>query len=138
LTRNRSGTYCSDVLRPSAPCFHRLRDQLLHALELGGGGRPIVLADDVVAQTAGADERGDVDRRVRSLFEPAEIVAERPPVLRDAEVRRVGRASGTSRSFTGAIDDPSPVTSVVTPCRILLAARPSTRHVEFGLARADR
>jgi hypothetical protein len=29
--------------------------------------------------------------------------------------------------LTGAIDVPSPVTSVVTPWRILLAARPSTR-----------
>ena len=31
------------------------------------------------------------------------------------------------RSFIGAIDVPSPVTSVVTPCMILLAARLSTR-----------
>ncbi len=30
------------------------------------------------------------------------------------------------RSLTGAIDEPSPVTSVVTPCMILLAARLST------------
>ena len=35
--------------------------------------------------------------------------------------------SSSRRSFSGAIDVPSPVTSVVTPCMILLAARLSTR-----------
>jgi hypothetical protein len=38
----------------------------------------------------------------------------------------VAAASRTSRSFTGAIEEPSPVTSVVTPWRTLLAARLST------------
>ena len=54
--------------------LHRLRDELLHLLEFRRRRRPIVLADDVVANAAGADERADVDRRTRPLLEPLEVV----------------------------------------------------------------
>ncbi len=70
--------------------LHRLRHDLSHLVELRRRGAPIVLANDVVPDAAGADEGGDVDRRVRSLLEPLEIFAERAEVLRDAEMR-VGR-----------------------------------------------
>ena len=67
--------------------LHGLRDDLPHLVELSRCRTAIVLADDVVAHTARADERRDVDRRTRSLVETFEVVAERTPILRDAEVR---------------------------------------------------
>src|SRR5207249_7953761 len=66
--------------------FHGPGDELLHAFELGGSCRTIVLADDVVAHASGANEGADIDRRMRTLVEPLEIIAKRSPVLRHAEV----------------------------------------------------
>jgi len=73
--------------------LHCLLDKLPHRVELGGRRRTVVLANNVVADATGPDECGDVDGRMRAELEPAEVVGERAPVLRHAEM------SGTRRGL---------------------------------------
>lgn len=63
-----------------------MRHELLHRIELGARSAAVVFADHVVADAAGADERGDIDRWTRSDFEAVEVVGERAPILRHAEI----------------------------------------------------
>ena len=112
---------------------HRAGDQRLHLGDLVGGRRPVGLADDVVAQAAGADEGADVDGRGRAL-EPGEVLVERAPVLGHLEEVVAGLAVGhhlvvhrrNRHAFAGdlggdALGD--------------LAGRPAVdEHVELGLA----
>ncbi len=79
---------------PERALLHRLRDQLPHLLELGCRCGTVGFADHVVANAARAHQRGDVDRRPRSILEPLEVVGQRAPVLRDAEVRGRRRRFG--------------------------------------------
>ena len=66
--------------------FHRPGRERLHRVQFRRRRAAIVLADDEVAQSAGAHERPDVDRGMRTRLEPLEIIAERPPILGDPEM----------------------------------------------------
>src|SRR5262249_32686666 len=63
--------------------LHRLRDELFHLLDLGGGRRPILEPDDNAAHLLRRDARGDVDRGPLPA-EAAEVAVERGPVDVDA------------------------------------------------------
>ena len=80
----RLGMYWSDELTPSAPSRIAVATSSCILVDLVGGGRPVGLADDVVAQSARPDEGADVDRRRRAL-EPGEVLGQGAPVLHDLE-----------------------------------------------------
>ena len=67
---------------PERPRLHLAPHELAHGVELGRGGPTVVEADHVLADRAGADERGDV-RGDPAPLQEAQVIGERRP--RDVE-----------------------------------------------------
>jgi hypothetical protein len=80
--------------------------------------------DDVLTHRGGAEERGDVAGDT-TLFQIAQVFRQRVPfnIVLDVFLSRTYRAF--IRSFSGPIELPSPMISVVTPWRISLCDLPS-------------
>ena len=75
---------------------HRLAHQRLHAFELGGRRRAIVVADHGPPHLSGADVAGQIDPHAL-LFQAGEVLAERAPGRLDSVVLE-GRAVGGANS----------------------------------------
>ena len=138
----RTGEAIRHILQRSAQAesalFHSLSDQEFHLLHLGGRCDAVIPSDDVIADAARADERADVDGRMNALLKALEVVAQGTPVGDHVEGVEWSLSVSNTTFADHAIAErrielPSPVISVVTPWRILLAARLSTR-IELGLA----
>ena len=94
---------------------HGVADQRLHALQFRRGGRAVVVAEHHAAHLRGAHVAGQVDPHAL-LSQAREVLAEGPPGGLDAVVL-VGHAVrlAATASFSGAMEPPSPVISVVMP-----------------------
>ena len=72
---------------------HRLANEVLHLVKLGGGGLHVGIAEHHAADRCGADVGGEVNAHAL-LFEAGEVLAEGAPVGRDVEVVVAGAVGG--------------------------------------------
>ena len=114
--RTRSASRSGRWRRRDAPCCIASATSARHLLQLRRLRRALVVAHHDLADLAEADVRQQVDRRLRRARSPRSSRVKSRPAARSA----VG--------FCGATEPLSPITSVVTPWRILLSALPSVEQ----------